>query len=111
MKRVTKGIGFINTTLFLIALVSCGSSSDGDNTSKEGEACSIDAESTCEGGLFCEYPIGSCGETKGKCSAVPQICATIYMPVCGCDGVTYSNACEAKGHRLSLKNDRECQSN
>jgi hypothetical protein len=34
-------------------------------------------------------------QLKANCA-----CAEIYSPVCGCNGVTYDNACEAECHGI-----------
>lgn len=104
MKRVCA----ISSILFGVALISCGSGGS-DEALQQGDACGVGISKTCEGNLFCEYPIGDCSHSKGTCVALPEVCAMIYSPVCGCDGVTYGNACEAKGHGVSLRTERECQ--
>tara|TARA_B100002019_G_scaffold185027_1_gene159750 strand:+ start:282 stop:497 length:216 start_codon:yes stop_codon:yes gene_type:complete len=36
------------------------------------------------------------------------VCVEIYDPVCGCDDVTYSNACYATASGVSTWTDGEC---
>lgn len=37
-----------------------------------------------------------------------RICPAIYMPVCGCDGVTYSNACALASAGIASQHPGEC---
>jgi hypothetical protein len=34
--------------------------------------------------------------------AIPEVCADIFNPVCGCDGQTYPNACEAAASQVGI---------
>lgn len=62
---------------------------------------------------FCQLLEGVCnnksGVNTGVCKSVPDNCIEIYTPVCGCDGVTYSNACKAHGSSQSVSRGGECE--
>ena len=66
----------------------------------------------CDTGLFCQHQPGAlCGaaDAPGECVVIPEVCADIFDPVCGCDGETYGNACSANLAGVSVASDGECQ--
>ncbi len=65
----------------------------------------------CDAGQYCEYPPDAiCGRADGPgtCQPKPDACITLYAPVCGCDGITYGNSCEAARAGVSVDYDGAC---
>jgi hypothetical protein len=42
------------------------------------------------------------------CDGGPELCKRILMPICGCDGATHSNACEANRAGSDVAAEGEC---
>jgi len=84
---------------------------DHDGECKMQQACGGIAGETCEDGEFCFRALGECSmDAEGVCTTIPEYCPSIYRPVCGCDGTTYDNSCEAMAEEVSIASEGECDS-
>jgi hypothetical protein len=67
---------------------------------------------TCDQGLFCQHQPGAlCGaaDAPGECVAIPTSCPTTGDPVCGCNGITYANACAAARAQVGILDVGRCK--
>jgi hypothetical protein len=63
-----------------------------------GATCGGFAHKECPADQWCNYEPGAAcgvGDQTGTCRPKPKECFKLLLPVCACDGKTYSNACEA----------------
>jgi hypothetical protein len=73
--------------------------------------CGASGLPACARREFCDFPAqAACGRRNvpGVCTTRPQACILLYDPVCGCDGRTWGNACEAAGAGVSVAHAGPC---
>jgi hypothetical protein len=68
-----------------------------------GSGCATNDD--CDAADYCN--LENCA-APGACEARPVNCTDIFMPVCGCDGETYGNGCEAEAAGVSIASEGEC---
>jgi hypothetical protein len=69
--------------------------------------------SECEGSMcaateYCDYSMPFACGGPGTCTPRPEICLGLFAPVCGCDGMTYSNSCVAASLGTDYASEGEC---
>jgi hypothetical protein len=64
----------------------------------------------CGAGQYCKMTPRMCrvSDGMGVCAVRPRICPRIFRPVCGCNGKTYANSCEAAAAGASVLHAGKC---
>lgn len=68
----------------------------------------------CDSTSYCDYDSkAACGagDQSGTCLAKPDFCPAIVLPVCGCDGKTHNNTCEANRAGITVVASGPCAAN
>jgi hypothetical protein len=99
--------------VFCFAVVGCDSQPEADAPAaleREGEPvpggpCQSSKECVAE--EYCATGEGMCGR-EGVCTPVPAACDELRAPVCSCDGLDFSNSCEAAAVKQNVDYAGSC---
>lgn len=111
---LVKTISIVAIALFALLSFSCGGGSESDSGmgSDEDMICGGIAGLQCSNGnQVCIFPVNRCNvaDNFGACMDRPEVCTFNFDPVCGCDGVTYSNSCNATAAGISIDSMGACE--
>jgi hypothetical protein len=85
-------------------------SGDTETTGPSVGACG-DAE--CSAAEWCDFSSNACSEkdagSTATCEPRPEGCGDVYQPVCGCDGLTHSNECDANAVGIDVDAEGDCE--
>jgi hypothetical protein len=98
----------------MLLLAACGTdpSSSAESVDElKKHKCSSNAD--CGSLEFCDTEAANSCKSKGVCTprGVNLFCIQTYVPVCGCDGNTYSNTCYAHKAGASVAHNGACACN
>ena len=90
--------------------IAAGVSKSFDGQCDQARMCGGIAGFACADGEVCDFPDGMCqvADLAGVCVAAPEVCPAVFDPVCGCNGVTYSNDCELLRAGVTKSFDGAC---
>lgn len=87
----------------------CEAAMSGDNVDFQDECppppCTSNAE--CGPSDYCAKATGDCGGS-GTCTPRPVMCSAAIVKVCGCNDVTYTNACKAASAGVNIGHTGKC---